>query len=51
MAGIIQAFRDILLDGRLPGAYLIPAALVSAALLVLGYWLFKRLEFRFADVI
>ncbi len=51
MAGIIQSYRDILIDGRVPGSYLLPAALVSFVIFVLGYWFFKRVEFQFADII
>ncbi|RIK25935.1 MAG: phosphate ABC transporter permease, partial [Chloroflexi bacterium] len=51
MAGIIAAYRDILLEGRLPGSYLLPAALVSLSLFVVGYWFFKRVEFQFADIV
>ena len=51
MAGIITAFRDVLLDGRMPGDYLLTAALVSGVILVTGYLLFKRVEFKFADIV
>ena len=51
MAGIITAFRDVLLDGRMPGDYLLTAALVSSVILVTGYLLFKRVEFKFADIV
>jgi lipopolysaccharide transport system permease protein len=51
MAGIITAYRDVLIYGRLPGYYLIPAAIVSLFILVVGYWFFKRVEFQFADII
>jgi lipopolysaccharide transport system permease protein len=52
MSGILVAYRDILLEQRLPNPYLLlPAILISAVLFVGGYWLFKRVEFRFADVV
>jgi lipopolysaccharide transport system permease protein len=51
MAGIIVAYRDIVLEGRLPGDYLGTSALVSFLVLLLGYGLFKYMEGRFADVI
>jgi lipopolysaccharide transport system permease protein len=51
MAGVITAFRDVLLDGRLPGPYLWQAAIVSLFVFVVGYWLFKRVEFLFADIV
>jgi ABC-type polysaccharide/polyol phosphate export permease len=51
MAGILTSFRDVLLEGRLPGSYLWQAALISLILLFLGYWVFKRVEFKFADIV
>lgn len=51
MAGIIAAYRDLLLEGKAPGPYLLPAVLVSIALFLLGYWFFKRVEFQFADIV
>ena len=51
MAGVIEAYRDVLLYAQLPGTYLIPSTLVSVAILVIGYWFFKRVEFRFADIV
>ena len=51
MAGIISAYRDVLLDGRIPGSYLMVAALISVIIFVIGYWFFKRVEFQFADIV
>jgi lipopolysaccharide transport system permease protein len=51
MAGITAAWRDVLIYNTAPGAYLWPAALISLAILVVGYWFFKRVEFQFADII
>lgn len=51
MVGIIEAYRDLLLRGRLPDASLGTAAVVTMVLCGLGYVLFKRVEFRFADVV
>jgi lipopolysaccharide transport system permease protein len=51
MAGIIEAYRDILLNHTLPGVYLIEAAVISVLLLVGGYLFFKRVEFMFADIV
>jgi len=51
MAGILEAYRDVLLNGRLPGAYLLPSALVALVSLLAGYWFFKRVEFQFADIV
>lgn len=51
MAGIIAAYRDVLIYNKVPGDYLLPAAVVSLVIFVLGYWFFKRVEFQFADII
>lgn len=51
MAGVIEAYRDVLLYGRLPGTYLAPSALIAVVLFLVGYWLFKRVEFQFADIV
>jgi lipopolysaccharide transport system permease protein len=51
MVGIIEAYRDLLLRGRIPGASLTTAAIVTLVLCGFGYVLFKRVEFRFADVV
>lgn len=51
MAGIISAYRDVLIYEKLPDATLLTAALISLAVLLLGYWFFKRVEFQFADVV
>lgn len=51
MAGIIQSYRDVLLHGAQPGFYLVVAAASSLAVFVLGYALFKRVEFLFADIV
>jgi lipopolysaccharide transport system permease protein len=51
MAGVIEGYREVLLEGRAPGPYLWMAALVATATLALGYGFFKRVEGRFADII
>jgi lipopolysaccharide transport system permease protein len=51
MAGIIEAYRSVLLRGELPGSHLALSAGVSLAILLIGYWLFKRVEFQFADIV
>lgn len=51
MAGIIQGYRDVLLNEQLPGAYLVSSAVVSVAVFFVGYWFFKKVEFRFADIV
>jgi lipopolysaccharide transport system permease protein len=51
MAGIIVSYRTILLEQKLPGPELIPAAIISIVVFLFGYWLFKRVEPLFADVV
>jgi len=51
MAGVIEAYRDILLNQKLPNPYLTISAIVALLVLLIGYRIFKRLEFQFADVI
>ena len=51
MAGILEAYRDVLLNGRLPGLYLLPSMVVSFIVFIVGYWFFKRVEYLFADIV
>lgn len=51
MAGVITAYRDVLLYETLPGSYLLISSLVAIAVLVLGYWFFKLVEPHFADMV
>ena len=51
MAGIIEAYRAVLLYEQMPGAYLGLSAIISLFTLVIGYLFFKRVEPKFADVI
>ena len=51
MAGLISSYRDVLIYNRAPGEYLLPAAVVSMAILLAGYWFFKSVEWQFADVV
>jgi lipopolysaccharide transport system permease protein len=51
MAGIIEAYRAVLLYEQMPGAYLGLSAIISLLILVIGYLFFKRVEPKFADVI
>jgi len=51
MAGILVSYRGVLLEGSLPNFSLVSAAIISIAIFVFGYWLFKRVEFLFADIV
>lgn len=51
MAGVIEAYRAVLLHGEPPGSYLLSSALITLLALLLGYWLFKRVEPLFADIV
>lgn len=51
MVGIIEGYRAVLLNGQLPGPSLALSAVVAAVVFILGYWFFKRMEFKFADMV
>lgn len=51
MSGILAAYRDVLIYNQLPGDYLLPSAIISLLIFIVGYWFFKRVEFQFADII
>jgi lipopolysaccharide transport system permease protein len=51
MAGVLEAYRSVLLYHSLPGPNIYLSAGVALLVLALGYWLFKRAEFQFADII
>jgi ABC-type polysaccharide/polyol phosphate export permease len=51
MVGIIGAYRDLLLRSRLPGPDFAVSVVMAIALFAVGYTVFKRLEFRLADII
>ena len=52
MAGLIEAYRAILLYDQWPDfRYLLTATIIAIVLLVGGYWFFKRVEGVFADII
>jgi lipopolysaccharide transport system permease protein len=51
MTAVIDGYREIVLFGRTPAvADLASAAIVSAVVLVFGYWYFKHVEIWFADI-
>ena len=49
MTPIIDAYRDVILFGRLPDRSFLGAAIVSAALLGTAWIVFHRAEFQFAE--
>lgn len=51
MAGVLESYRAILLYQSLPQPSVLISAVVSLVIMLAGYWLFKRVEFQFADVI
>ena len=51
MAGVIEAYRTVLLYKELPNPVLLLSAVVSLLVLLIGFWFFKRVEFQFADVV
>ena len=51
MAGVIHAYRNVLLYETFPDSTLLISAGIAAVILVVGYWFFKRVEYQFADVV
>ena len=51
MAGIISAYRAVLIYQLPPDSSLVLSAIISVIILIVGYIVFKRLEPRFADVV
>jgi lipopolysaccharide transport system permease protein len=51
MAGVIEAYRAIILNQELPGLYLLVSGCAAIIMFAIGYWFFKRVEYQFADVI
>jgi lipopolysaccharide transport system permease protein len=51
MAGIIEAYRAVLLYERLPDIYLGLSVIVALFIFFAGFWFFKLAEPKFADVI
>ena len=51
MAGVVVSFRSVLFEQQPPGPYLAISGVIALAVLLLGYWFFKSVEHRFADVI
>ncbi len=51
MAGVIESYRSVILNGGSVTAEFWISALISAVVLLVGYTFFKRVEYRFADII
>jgi lipopolysaccharide transport system permease protein len=52
MAGLIETWRMVLIMGEAPEARLMVSAVVGTIVICsLGYWFFKRVEMRFADIV
>jgi lipopolysaccharide transport system permease protein len=51
MAGVIEAYRAVLLYGQAPDGTFGLSAVVAVVVLLVGYWFFKRVEPKFADVV
>lgn len=51
MAGVLDAYRNVLLYQSWPNPFFYLSALVAVVILFTGYWFFKRVEFRIADMI
>jgi lipopolysaccharide transport system permease protein len=51
MAGILEAYRAVLLHQNIPGPSLYVSAIMALVILVSGYWFFKRVEYQFADIV
>jgi ABC-type polysaccharide/polyol phosphate export permease len=51
MAGILAAYRDVVLFQQTPGAYFVLATVLAVATFLVGYWFFCKVQRRFADVV
>jgi ABC-type polysaccharide/polyol phosphate export permease len=52
MTGLIESFRDVLIEGRLPELnMLLPSVIGAVVVLAIGTSYFAATEKRFADVI
>ncbi|MES2209900.1 MAG: ABC transporter permease [Chloroflexota bacterium] len=51
MVGVIGGFRWALLGGPLPALAIVEAALIATGMLLVGAWVFRRVERSFADVV
>lgn len=51
MAGILTAYREVVLYQRMPGAYFLLATALALVVFMAGYWFFRKVQRRFADVV
>ena len=52
LTGLIDSYRRILLMGQAPNFYYLSSSLIAGVLLItFGYWFYKRVDKRFADII
>lgn len=51
MASLIEGWRDLFLENRIPGAELWPALVFAAAIALVGTFSFRKLEGGFADAL
>jgi homopolymeric O-antigen transport system permease protein len=51
MSGMINGFRHAMLGGPIDGTLIALSSVVSISLFVLGLFIFRRTERRFADII
>lgn len=51
MAGILEAYRAVILYNTLPDPSILLSAVVAVLVFAFGYWFFRRVEFQFADIV
>ena len=51
MAPVIEGYRAVLLNSEMPANNIWLAAGISVVILAVGYLFFKRVEYRFADIV
>lgn len=51
MAGILESYRAVILRQTAPGPHLLISAVEAVLVIIAGYWLFKKLESQFADIV
>lgn len=52
LTGLIDSYRKILLQGQPPNAYYLSSSIITGVILaIIGYWFYKRVDKKFADII